>query len=188
MPEAKPRPANFPEREITVILGPNINQVAHKSLGRFPIGTYEMSFAQQEKGKQTADAAKLALTTLLKGKGATIAVEESRDYVFVMSAVAPEYTWKLWVTPPFELTQSAHVLWVKYTEDGKTGIAFRLNNAFSVDDVLGVFKTAQKNAVALGAGEAFILKGNPPPRFLKKGAAVETPAAAEAASEAPAAG
>jgi hypothetical protein len=70
-------------------------------------------------------------------------------------------------------------VWAKYAElsgEKKVGVAFRLNTAFTVDDVGNVLRAAQKNAMVVPEGEAFVLKGNPPPRFQKKGAA-EVPAA-----------
>ena len=38
--------ANFPERELKVVIGANINAVSTKTLRRMSIGTYEMSFVQ----------------------------------------------------------------------------------------------------------------------------------------------
>ena len=56
MLETKVKYANFPERELKVVIGPNINAASTKTLSRLSIGTYEMSFIQQERGKNTAKA------------------------------------------------------------------------------------------------------------------------------------
>ena len=193
MPETKVTYANFPERELKVVIGPNINAAATKTLRRISIGTYEMSFAQQERGKVTADAARVALNHLAKALGLTVTPESHRDYVCTASAANAEHKYQVWVTTPFELTQSAHIIWAKYTEltgEQKVGVAFKLSTGFTCEDIEGVLKTAQKNAVVLPAGEPFTLKGNPPPRFAKKTAAAPAAdaAAATTSDEAPAEG
>ncbi len=92
-----------------------------------------------------------------------------RDYLTASAARTPSRSTEVWVTTPFEPTQANHIVWAKYAEVGgeqKVGVAFKLANSFSVDDVLGILKTAEKNAVKLGAGEPCTLKErNPPPRF-----------------------
>src|ERR1043165_4833062 len=192
MPENKVTYANFPERELKVVVGPNINATTVKTLRRISIGTYEMSFAQQERGKVTADAARVALNHLAKALGLTVTPETHRDHVFAASAANAEHRFQVWVTTPFELTQSAHIIWTKYSELGgekKVGVAFKLNTGFTSDDIEGVLKAAQKNAVVIAEGEPFTLKGNPPPRFAKKTAAAPAgEAAAEAKDEKPAEG
>lgn len=181
--------ANFPERDLKVVIGANINAVSTKTLRRMSIGTYEMSFVQQERGKNTADAARTAMNHLAKAMGLTVTQETHRDFVYTVSAANAEHKFQLWVTTPFELTQSAHIIWTKYVEiggEGKVGVAFKLSTGFVFEDVEGVLKAAQKNAIVLPEGEPFTLKGNPPPRFAKK--AVAAPAAeAEAAPAAEAA-
>lgn len=184
MPETKVTYANFPERELKVVIGPNINAAATKTLRRISIGTYEMSFAQQERGKVTADAARVAVNHLAKALGLTVTPPEThRDFVCSHSAANAEHKFQVWVTTPFELTQSAHIIWAKYTEltgEQKVGVAFKLSTGFTCDEIEAVLKTAQKNAVVLPAGEPFVLKGNPPPRFAKKTAAA--PAAVDSAA------
>jgi hypothetical protein len=191
MPETKVTYANFPERELKVVIGPNINAATTKTLRRISIGTYEMSTLQAERGKVTADAARVALNHLAKAMGLTVTQESHRDYVATASAANAEHKFTVWVTTPFELTQSAHIIWAKYTELGgekKIGVAFKLNTGFTSDDIEGVLKAAQKNAVVLPAGEPFTLKGNPPPRFVKKTAAAPAGEAAPASEEKPAEG
>lgn len=187
MPENKVTYANFPERELKVVIGPNINAATTKTLRRISIGTYEMSFTQQERGKNTADAARMALNHLAKALGLTVTPESHRDYVCTASAANAEHKFQVWVTTPFELTQSGHIVWAKYLElggEGKVGVAFKLNTSFTCDEIEGVLKAAQKNAVVLPAGEPFTLKGNPPPRFAKKTAAAPAADAAPAAETA----
>ncbi|HEX3135810.1 MAG TPA: hypothetical protein VHX44_19765 [Planctomycetota bacterium] len=187
--------ANFPERELKVVIGANINAASTKTLRRMSIGTYEMSFVQQERGKNTADAARTAMNHLAKALGLTVTPETHRDFVYTVSAANAEHKFQLWVTTPFELTQSAHIIWTKYVELGgeaKVGVAFKLSTGFTFEDVEVVLKAAQKNAVVLPEGEPFTLKGNPPPRFAKKAvaapAAEAAPADAAAAEEKPAEG
>ena len=186
MPETKVKYANFPERELKVVIGPNINAAATKTLSRLSIGTYEMSFTQQERGKNTADAARTALNHIAKALGLTVTQESHRDFVCTASAANADLKFQVWVTTPFELTQSGHIVWTKYQEltgEGKVGVAFKLSTGFTFEEIETVIKAAQKNAVVLPAGEPFTLKGNPPPRFAKKA----VPAAdAAAAADAPA--
>jgi hypothetical protein len=184
MPESRPRYANFPEREPKVIIGPNIAASATKQLTRLSIGTYEMSVAQQERCQQTVDSAKSVLTTLGKSEPLTISAEKTRDFAGSLVAVGATVQYRIWVTTPFEPGQAAHIVWVKWSElegEKKVGIAFKLSTGFTSDDIANVVKAAQKNAVVLGEGEAFTLKGNPPPRFQKKAAAEPAPAAAAVA-------
>ncbi len=185
--ESRPRYANFPEREPKVVIGPNINATAAKQLSRLSIGTYEMSVSQQERGQITTEAARQALSAIAKAGSLTLEAVKSRDYVGAFTAKNNEFAWSLWITTPFEPGQSAHIIWAKFAElsgDGKVGIAFRLNTAFTADEIGNVLRTAQKNAAVLPAGEAYVLKGNPPPRFQKKGApAAEESPGVEASSK-----
>ena len=198
MPETKVtkvKYANFPERELKVVIGPNINAVSTKTLSRLSIGTYEMSFIQQERGKNTADAARTAMNHIAKAMGLTPTHETHRDFVCASSAANAEHKFNVWVTTPFELTQSGHIVWTKYQEltgEGKIGVAFKLSTSFTLEEIEVVIKAAQKNAVVLPAGEPFTLKGNPPPRFAKKAVAAPAadaePAAAATGEEKPAEG
>ena len=188
--ESRPRYANFPEREPKVVIGPNINATSSKQLSRLSIGTYEMSVSQQERGQITTEAARQALSAIAKAGGLTLEAGKSREFVGSFSAKNDDLCWAVWVTTPFEPGQSAHIVWAKYAEltgEKKVGIAFRLNTAFTVDDIGNVLRAAQKNAVVIPDGEAYVLKGNPPPRFQKKSAAApaEGDAAAAPAAEAP---
>jgi hypothetical protein len=189
MPEPKPRYANFPEREPKVVLGEHISATMTKSLTKLTIGTYEMSTLQMEKGQSTTAAAKRALTDFAKANpGTQLGIESNRDYVGVVQAKTAEQEIKVWVTTPFELTQSNHLVWVriKETKEGaepRIGIAFKLNNVFSPDDFANIIKAAQKNLVVVPEGEAYVLKGNPPPRFQKKAVAA-APAEGAAPAEA----
>ncbi len=190
MPDQKVKYANFPERELKVVIGPNINAASTKTLSRLSIGTYEMSFIQQERGKVTADAARTALNHVARPLGLTVSSEPSRDFVTALTAVNAEHKFQVWVTTPFELTQSGHIIWVKYTEligEQKLGVTFKLATGFTVDDIEPLIRNAQKNAAKLPEGEPFVLKGNPPPRFAKKAAAPAAPAEGAAAEAAPAA-
>lgn len=191
MTDAKPKYANFPTNDLKVIIGANINAATTKTLTRMSIGTYEMSFTQIEKGKLTASAVRSAFNVMSKAQGLTLSSEASRDFVGVFTAINAEFHFQAWITTPFELTQAGHVIWILYKElagENKVGISFKLATAFSIDDVVALVKTAQKNSVVLGEGDAYTLKGNPAPRFQKKEvlAAVtttsETPAETEASS------
>jgi hypothetical protein len=187
MTDSKPKYANFPERDLKVVLGANIGTAILKTLTRMSIGTYEMSFLQQEKAKATNDAVKTALKLHAKAAGLTITHEPSREFVGVSVAQNAETKIQLWITTPFELTQANHIIWARFTElqgEQKIGVAFKLATAFSTDDVTNLIKAAQKNAVVVPAGEPYVLKGNPPPRFQKK--AVAEPVADAAPIEAPA--
>jgi len=171
--ESRPRYANFPEREPKVLIGPNINATSAKQLSRLSIGTYEMSVAQQERGQITTEAARQAMNAIAKAGGMPLEAVKTRDYVGAFATKNNEFSWSVWITTPFEPGQSAHIIWAKYVElsgERKVGIAFRLNTAFTCDDIGNVLRTAQKNAIVVPEGEAYVLKGNPPPRFQKKGA------------------
>src|SRR4051812_10557234 len=183
MTETKPRYANFPERELKVVLGPHLNATTMKALGRLTIGTYEMSVIQQERGKQTCDGARHAVNTLSKELGMKAEhLPESRDFLTAFVAANDQHEFKLWVTPPFESGQAAHLVWTKYIAkaDGKVGVAFKLATAFTSDDMYVQLKKAQDNAVELPAGQPYELKGNPPPRFQKKAKPDAAPADASA--------
>lgn len=177
--------ANFPERELKVVVGPNINAALTKTLCRMSIGSYEMSFMQQERAKASADAVRIAANALGR-QGYTVSFEQHRDFVSVVTITNSEHTFKVWVTTPFELTQSGHVVWCKYTETAgepdqhKVGIGFKLSTSFTSDDIASILNSARKNAQVLPAGEPYVLKGNPPPRFQKK-----TPAAPAAHAPSP---
>ena len=191
--ESRPRYANFPEREPKILIGPHINATTTKQLTRLSIGTYEMSVAQQEKGQATCEAARLAMTAIARAGNLQFSVEKSREFVGVFAAANDDVKWQLWITTPFEPGQAAHIVWAKYTEltgEKKVGVAFKLTTAYTADDIGNVLRNAQKVAAVLPAGEAYVLKGNPPPRFQKKGAAEAAPAegAAETAASAPADG
>ncbi|HAT12158.1 MAG TPA: hypothetical protein DCS97_16605 [Planctomycetes bacterium] len=186
--ESRPRYANFPEREPKVVIGPNINATTAKQLSRLSIGTYEMSVSQQERGQITAEAARSAVNAVAKAGAMQFEIEKSREFVGVFSAKNADLHWKVWITTPFEPGQSAHIVWARYSElsgEKKVGVAYRLNTAHTVDDVGNVMRAAQRNAVVVPEGEAFQLKGNPPPRFQKKTAAAEPAAEAAPAAEAP---
>ncbi len=171
MPETKIKYANFPEPGYKVVIGPNINAVTTKALGRLSIGTYEMSFVQQERGATTGEAARIALTHIARPLGMTVSSESHRDYVCCLNAANAEHRYQVWVTTPFELTQSAHIVWCKYsalTPEGKVAVAFKLSTSFTSDEIENLIRNTQKNAVKLPEGEPYLLKGNPPPRFAKK--------------------
>ncbi|MBN8525340.1 MAG: hypothetical protein J0M02_08400 [Planctomycetes bacterium] len=188
--DSRPRYANFPEREPKVQIGPNINATASKQLTRLSIGTYEMSVPQQERGQITTEAARVAMSAIAKAGGMQLTPEKSREFVGAFSAANADVKWNVWITTPFEPGQSAHIVWAKYTEltgEKKVGIAFRLNTAFTSDDVGNVLRTAQKNAQVIPDGEPYILKGNPPPRFQKKKVDAEPAADGAEAPAAPAA-
>ena len=192
--EARPKYANFPDREPKVVLGAHINATATKALTKLSIGTYEMSFLQQERGKLTCDAVRTALNHLGKANHWQLASEPSREYVGVFSGKGEVIEIKLWITTPFELTQSGHLIRVKVSDAGevpKVGIAFKLATAFSADEVTNLIRAAQRNVQDLPAGEPYVLKGNPPPRFQKKAESAAAPADGEtpvaATGEAPAA-
>ncbi|MCS6970471.1 MAG: hypothetical protein RMM29_06580 [Planctomycetota bacterium] len=169
--ESRPRYANFPERGLKVLIGPNINAQASKSLTRLSIGTYEMSVQQQERGMQSVAAVRSALQTLAKADGLQIEERPQREFVGCVTASNASVRWTVWVTTPFEPGQAAHLIWVKYAElsgEKKIGIAFRLNTTHSVNDIANALRAAQRNAVVLADGEPYVLQGNPPPRFQKK--------------------
>jgi hypothetical protein len=176
----KPKYANFPERDLKVVIGPHINAATMKALGKLSIGTYEMSVAQQERGQATRECARLAMNHLAREIGLTVTAEETRDYLCCFVGVNDKNKFKLWITPPFESGQANHLVWVQYNElegDKKVCVAYKLATSFTSEDILNVLKNAQKNAIVLPEGEPFELKGNPPPRFAKKNAAEAKPAA-----------
>lgn len=169
--ESRPRYANFPERDPKVVIGPNINATSAKQISRLSIGTYEMSVPQQERGQITTEAARLAMNAIAKADGLTLEAVKSREFVGAFCAKNTDVSWSVWITTPFEPGQSAHIVWAKYAEqigERKVGVAFRLNTAFTADEIGNVLRAAQKNAIVLPEGEAYVLKGNPPPRFKKK--------------------
>ncbi|HYE06214.1 MAG TPA: hypothetical protein VEL07_11935 [Planctomycetota bacterium] len=184
MPDpTKPTYANFPERELKVVLGAHINATLLKALRRESIGTYEMSVIQQERGKVTCDAARAGINQLAREMGLKAESHETRDYLIAYSASNAQHRFQMWVTTPFESGQAAHLLWTKYSEleadkDGnkKVGIAFKLATGFTSDDMLNQLKAAQKNAQVIEEGKPYELKGNPPPRFQKKQPAAAAPA------------
>ncbi len=182
MTEAKLKYANFPERDLKVVIGPNINASISKTLTRMSIGTYEMSFTQQEKGAATSEVVRQALQGHARATGMQFTSESSREFVACQKAENAEVRYQIWATTPFEPTQANHIIWVRYTEltgEKKTGVAFKLATAFSADDIANVMKAAVKNAVKLETDEPFTLKGNPPPRFQKKKPAEAAPEAAD---------
>lgn len=180
--ETRPRFANFPERDPKILIGPNINATTTKQLTRLSIGTYEMSVAQQEKGMLTLEAARQALHAIAKAGNLQLTIEKSREYVGVLVAANAEVKYQVWITTPFEPGQAAHIVWVKYSELGaeaKVGIAFKLTTAYTTEDIGNILRSAQKAAAVLPEGEPYVLKGNPPPRFQKKGAKAEKGAESE---------
>ncbi|GDY12682.1 hypothetical protein LBMAG53_15600 [Planctomycetota bacterium] len=177
----KPRYANFPERDLKVVIGEHINATNTKLLTKLTIGKYEMSFLQQENGSNTLKAVREAVGILAKAESMAIETDEKhREYLGITKAGNAEKIVGLWILTPFELTQSAHLIWCRWSELGntaKTGVAFKVNTKFTADDIANLIRAAQKNAVSLAAGEAFTLKGNPPPRFQKKTTASALPVA-----------
>ncbi len=173
MPDARPRFLNFPDRDPKVILGAHINATNARALTRMTIGTFEMSVGQVEAARESAAIAKSALAGLAKERKLTVEAEKSRDHVSVQHAKGEGLSISLWVTTPLEPTQSAHLVWARVTNlaDGTVGIAAKLANDFSANDMLGVIRKAESNQQKLGAGEPYVLNGNPPPRFAKKTAA-----------------
>jgi hypothetical protein len=185
MTDTKPKYANFPEPQQKVVIGPNINAGTIKTLSRLSIGTYEMSFVQQERAMATTEAARSALNVLSRAMGLTLSTEAHRDYVAWLTAASAEHQFQIWISTPFELTQSGHLIWCKYVErtgDQRIGIAYKFSTGFTIDDITALIKAAQKAAVVLGPDEPFVLKGNPPPRFTKKVAAEAAPATGDAAA------
>jgi hypothetical protein len=182
--------ANFPEREVKVVIGPHINAPTIKALSKLSIGTYEMSVTQQERGQQSAEAGRLAMNALARELALLVSAEETRDYLCSITASSTDHGFHLWITPPFESGQASHLAWCKYTEvagDKKLGISFKLATSFTSEDLVSLLKQAQKNAQILPVGEPYVLKGNPPPRFQKKaasppadGAKVDTPSSPSA--------
>lgn len=191
MSEKKPVHANFPERGLKVVIGPYINATNTKLLRKLTIGTYEMSVHQQEKIGSTVENARVALTDLAKERGLQFELVEHRDCAGAFKAEGPAARLQVWIGTPFESGQTTHLLWAQYTDPSKPrhlGVAFKLNTAFSIDDIVALCKKAQDNARDLEADEAFEIIGNPPPRFQKKakeGAAPAEGAEPVAADEAP---
>lgn len=172
--------ANFPERELKVVLGPNINAQTSKLIGKLSIGSYEMTVPQQEKIQSSVSNARLALNIIAREMQLSASAVEDRDYACAFKAENAEHRFQIWVTTPYEGGQTSHLVWTKYTDltaPRKIGVACKVNTAFTMEDMLAQLKLAQKNAVDLKEGEPYTLKGNPPPRFAKK-----TPAAADAKS------
>lgn len=186
-PETRPRYANFPERGLKVVIGPNINAATGKTLTKLSIGTYEMSVQQQERGMQSVAAVRAALQALAKAEGLIIEERSEREFVGCLCASNDQVRWTVWVTTPFEPGQAQHLIWVKYAEiagERRIGVAFRLNTQHKVGDIANTLRAAQRNAVALANGEPFVLKGNPPPGMTKKKESGEAPPVADAAKDA----
>lgn len=184
--------ANFPERDPKVALGPHINANTMRLLAKLSIGTYEMTVGQQEKVAASAEYARHAINALSRELQIQPTSQETRDYLCAYTTEGQGHKFQIWVGTPFEGGQTSHLVWTKYTDTTaprKIGIAFRISTAFNTDDMLNLLKQAQKNAVDLQADEPYMLKGNPPPRFVKKTKA-EAPAGeakpAEAEPAAPA--
>jgi hypothetical protein len=145
-----------------------------------------MSFIQQERATISAEQARQAMNHLAKAMELTVTPGSHRDFVSVIAAENAEHRFSLWVTTPFELTQSAHVVWVKYeelTNEKKIGVHFKMATSFNCEEIENLLKVVQTKAEVLEAGAPFELKGNPPPRFAKKKKVVEE-AAAEGAEPA----
>jgi len=179
--------ANFPEREPKVVIGLHINANTTKILGKLSIGTFEMSVGQQEKIQASAECARQAMNALAREHSLTVTAEPNRDYPCALVGQNATVRYQVWITSPFESGQSAHLVWVKFSEldgEGKVGIAFKLATSYATDDIANLLRNALKNAVVLPAGEPFTLKGNPPPRFTKKVPAVAAAPADSAAQPA----
>jgi hypothetical protein len=183
MPEAKLRYAGFPEREFKVVIGDHINPTNTKLLTKLTIGKYEMSFIQQENANITLAAVRETLNALAKAEGLVLSIEDkNREYLGIVSAKGAEKSYQVWISTPFELTQSAHLLWCKVTEGAKSGVSFKILTKYTADDIANLVKAAQRSLIEVPAGEPYVLKGNPAPRFQKKAKPAEAAAApAEAA-------
>jgi hypothetical protein len=186
MPDVKPRFANFPERELKVVIGDHINPTNTKLLTKLTIGKYEMSFIQQENANVTLSAVKECLGALAKAEKLTLTIEDkNREFLSIVTAKNDDKSYQIWISTPFELTQSAHLLWCKVSEGGKVAVSFKILTKYTADDIANLVKAAQRNLVEVPAGEPYVLKGNPAPRFQKKVKAAEA-APAETAEAAPA--
>jgi hypothetical protein len=173
--------ANFPERELKVVLGPNINAQTSRLIGKLSIGSYEMTVGQQEKIQGTVTNARLALNIIARELQLAASASENRDYAAAFTAENGAHRFQIWVTTPYESGQTSHMVWTKYTDltaPRTIGVACKVSTAFSMDELLAQLRLAQKNAVELKEGEPYTLKGNPPPRFVKK-----TPTTADSASK-----
>jgi hypothetical protein len=182
--------ANFPERELKVVLGPNINAQTTKLIGKLSIGSYEMTVGQQEKIQGSVANARLALNIIARELQLSASAAEDRDYACAFNAQNAEHRFQIWVTTPYEGGQTSHLVWTKYTDltaPRKIGVACKVNTAFTMEDMVAQLRLAQKNAVDLKEGEPYTLKGNPPPRFAKKAPAAGAPAAEAKPTETPAA-
>lgn len=178
--------ANFPERELKVVLGPNLNAQISKLIGKLSIGAYEMTVPQQEKIQASVSNARLALNIIARELHLAATATEDRDYACAFKAENAEHRFQIWVTTPYEGAQTSHLVWTKYTDltaPRKIGVACKVSTAFTMEELQAQLKLAQKNVVELAADEPYTLKGNPPPRFAKKApaAGAEKPAEAEAA-------
>jgi hypothetical protein len=181
MPDAKPRYANFPDRSLKVLIGEHINPTNTKLLTKLTIGRYEMSFVQQENATATAKAIREIVSVMAKAEGMTVAYDDKhREYTFIAQATGSERSVLIWVQSPYELTQSAHLLWCKVSQADKVGVSFKINTKYVADDIANLVKAATARLTAVPADDAFVLKGNPAPRFQKKAKAAD-PAAEPAA-------
>ena len=179
--------ANFPERELKVVLGPNINAQITKLIGKMSIGSYEMTVPQQEKIQRSVSNARLGLNIIAREMQLSATATEDRDYACAFKAENAEHRFQIWVTTPYEGGQTSHLVWTKYTDltaPRKIGVACKVNTAFTMEDMVAQLKLAQKNVVELAEGDPYTLKGNPPPRFAKKVPAAGADTAAKPA-EAP---
>lgn len=176
--------ANFPERDLKVVIGPHLNAATVKALSKLSIGTYEMTVQQLERAQLSAEAGRIAMNALARELSLNVTAQETREYICSLTGTNDQHRFQMWITTPFESSQSAHLVWCRYTELGgenKINVTFKLSTSFTHDDILGLLKAAQKTAIVLPTGTPFELKGNPPPRFTKKAQAPSESGAVPAA-------
>lgn len=184
MTDKKPIYANFPERGLKVQIGPHINATNTKLLRKLTIGTYEMSIKQQEKIGGTVENARLALSGLARERSLRFEVVESRDCAGAFRAEADTQRIQVWVTTPFDGSQTNHLVWAKVSDPSQArriGVAFKFSTSFTTDDIVNTVKKAEEAIADLEAEAPVVIQGNPPPRFKKK--TEKTEEKAESANE-----
>ncbi len=163
--------ANFPERDLKVVLGPNINATATKLLRKMSLGMHEMTVAQQEKLSNSRNNGRHGMNALARELQLTVTGEDDRDYLAVYKAESSAHRLQIWITAPFEGSQTTHLVWAKYTDltqPRRIGVTFKLATSYNSTDIQNILRAAMKSAVDLEPDQPFTLKGNPPPRFTKK--------------------
>src|SRR4051812_18179985 len=94
--------ANFPERELKVVVGPNINAQLTKLIGKMSIGSYEMTVGQQEKIQASVPTPRLPLNIVARKLQLAATASDNRDFACAFKAENAAHCFQIWVTTPYE--------------------------------------------------------------------------------------